>query len=162
MNNDKLAYILRAAIIAIAFCGLIICALWYPFNIAISTFGLNSNPSMIAKILFWVQAIFYWGCSIPCFVILIYAWKVTAYIKKDMAFSFEIVKLFKKMSIILFSDLLVFLLGNILLMILQMNYFVLIYFMLSLIGVVIATILAVLAHFIKKAAILKEEQETTI
>ncbi len=163
MNTVKLSILVKCSIVALGLCGICICVFWYPFSISLSTMGVvPTKLSLSQNIEFWTQLTFYWAVSIPCFIILIFAWKITESIKKDEAFSYGVVNLIKKSSTLLLIDIVIFLIGNIAFLALRWNAFALCYFIIAVIGLVVASILLVLSHFVTKAIELKEETEGLI
>ena len=114
------------------------------------------------KVEFYSQLIFFWIASIPCFVILLYAWRFGNAINRDEVFCIRTVSIINKCIIILFSDLALFVVGNIVFAVLGWNDFALVYFGIAVIGVIIACILAIAAHYLSRAAALQEEVDCTI
>ncbi|MDE5766731.1 MAG: DUF2975 domain-containing protein, partial [Clostridia bacterium] len=110
----------------------------------------------------WIQLAFYWAASVPCFVILVYYWKITNHINRDNAFSFDVAKLLKITTIILAVDLIIFFVGNGVFFVLDINDFALVNYVIAVIGAFVAALNGVLSHFAKEAAVLKEENEGTI
>lgn len=163
MKNSILSILLRFAIVIIGLCGVAVCALWYPFTISVSvTGGVTAELTLQQNIEFWTQLSFYWLCSIPCFIVLIFFWQVTSYIARDKAFSQQTAKALNRSAVLLFADIVLFLIGNIVFLALQWNWLAVAYFFIAIIGVVIATVLLVLAQYVSKASVMKEEYDETI
>lgn len=163
MKDKRMAFIARGAIIIIGLCGLIMCAFWYPFETSIFLLRFTPEPFTCAEnVRYWTQLIFYWATSIPCFCILMIFWKVSDAIKKDEMFSYRIAKIIKKATIILFVDIVVFLIGNIIFTCLGWNAFAIVYFIISAIGIAFVEGLIIFSYYITKAAKLKEETEGLI
>ncbi len=163
MKTSKHSAAVKAEIIVVGLCGLIICALWYPFSISLSTMGVvGIAPTLENNVQMWTQLAFYWFVSIPCFVILAVAWKISDAIKKGEAFSCRVAELIKKCAKILLWDVVLFLIGNLVFVFLGWNYYALIYFIVAAVGIVIVSFLSVLSHYVKNAAVLKEEVDGTI
>ena len=105
---------------------------------------------------------FYWAASIPCFAILIIAWKISASIKTERLFTDKVAKMIKMCALILLMDLGVFFIGNIIFLLLKMNDFAIIYLFLIVGGAVLSVFLSVLSHYIAKAAELQEISDSTV
>ncbi len=110
----------------------------------------------------WGLLSFYWAVSIPCFAILIIAWKISASIKTEQLFTNKTAKMIKICALILLVDLSVFLIGNVVLLLLKMNDFAIIYFFLIMGGLVLSVLLSALSHYVAKAAELQELSDGTI
>lgn len=163
MNTVKLSLVVKGAIIALGVCGLFMCVVWYPFSISLSTMGVvSAKPSLSQSVELWTQLAFYWAVSVPCFIVLIFAWKITGAIRNDEVFSYKVVNIIKKSATLLVIDIVVFLIGNIVFLALGWNDFAICYFIIAVIGLVVVSILLVLSHFVIKAIELKEETEGLI
>ena len=158
MTGKALCFWVRCAIIAIAICGVCVCAFWYPFCV----FLTSITPQGIGKAVFWVQILFYWLTSLPCFWILIMGWRVTTAIKEERLFQEGTAKTVKNATQILFIDLAVFFIGNVLFLLLDWNRLAWIYFVFVIVGLVIGIFMAILSHYLYRAAELQEESEGTI
>ena len=158
MTGKALCFWVRCAMIAIAICGVGVCAFWYPFSITLTTSGLQES----GLVAFWTQLIFYWLTSLPCLVVLCIGWKIAAAIKSDALFKEENAKAVKTAVQILFADIAVFLIGNVVFLVLGWNDFALLYLFFAIIGLVVAIFMAILSHYLYRAAELQEESEGTI
>ena len=163
MKNSLIALFVRLIIIFIAACGLAICVFWYPFSISLSVMGLaDSVPTFEQNIEMWTQLIFYYLVSLPCFIILFLAWLITCSIKKGAFFSKKNVKIIKLSALILFIDLMVFLIGNVVFLILGWNYFALFYFRLFVIGLGLTILIMFFEKYLKKSVKMQENGEVLI
>ena len=163
MNSNKITIVLRISIIIIALCGAVMCAFWYPFSISLTAIGVtNATPTLEQIIKFWVQLVFYWLVSIPCFFILALLWYMSVIFKKEGFFSEKIIKATKIEIITLLIDLAIFLIGNIVFAILGWNDFAIIYYLITVIGLVVVGLFYVFIYIIKKGIQMKEEIEGTI
>ena len=164
MDHRGLSLIVKADIIIIGICGVLMCAVWYPFSISLTAIGISSDvaPTASERLAFWLQLSFYWITSLPCFLILVIAWTVSSEIKKDNALSNAVMKKVKTQGMILLADIAVFLIGNIVFLLLGWNDFAVIYFIFIAIGLVFVSGLYVLWHYIKVGVQLKEETEGLI
>ena len=157
MNAKRITIIFRIAIIAIGLCGLLICAFWYPFSISLTTMGTSTAaPTTEQNIRIWVQLVFYWAVSVPCFLILVFAWRISSAIKKEELFSNKIVRLINQEISIMLIDLFVFLIGNIVFVLLKWNDFAIIYFMIIVIGLVVISCLWIALYVIKRGIEMQE------
>ena len=164
MDDKRVAWLLRSAIILVGIFGIAVCAFWWPFSISATTYGINTIIDMDrvtqAQIVeFWLQFVFYQVVSLPCFAILVFAWLVTNRIYKGQFFNLDTAKLIRIASWILYIDLLIFFIGNLIFMFMKWNDFAIIYYFLGAIGVAVALCMSVIAYYVKKSAILKEETE---
>lgn len=163
MNSNKITIVLRISIIIIALCGAVMCAFWYPFSISLTAIGVtNATPTLEQTIKFWVQLVFYWFVSIPCFFILALLWYMSVIFNKEGFFSEKIIKATKIEIITLLIDLAIFLIGNIVFAILGWNDFAIIYYLITVIGLVVVGFFYVFIYIIKKGIQMKEEIEGTI
>ncbi|MDE6276227.1 MAG: hypothetical protein K2M75_06805 [Clostridia bacterium] len=154
MDDKKVSWILRSAIILVGIFGVAVCAFWWPFSISLTAVGIaQDNPPITSaqSIEFWVQFVFYQLVSLPCFAILVLAWLVTNRIYAGEFLHLSTFKLIKTASLILFIDLVVYFIGNLVFTFLKWNDFAIIYYFLGAIGVAVALCMSVIAHFIKKS-----------
>lgn len=163
MTAKSLFFWVRFSIVIIALCGLTVCALWYPYSFSLIKIGLlGSELSELTSIQSWGLLSFYWAVSIPCFVILIIAWKISVYIKTEQLFTIKVANMIKLCALILLIDLGIFLIGNIIFLLLKINDFAIIYFFLIIGGLVLSILLSVLSYYVVKAAELKEISDGTV
>lgn len=160
MRKSTILIISQVGIIIFALAGIAMCAA-YPFMIAMTT-GLMFRPDASEYSVFYIQLIFYWLTSLPCFFILGIAWKITNLVKTDEIFSKKTARLLKISAVILFCDILAFLIGNLIFLFLEWNGFAIVHFTISTVGVVVALFLLVMMHFVESASLLKEETEGII
>lgn len=158
MTGKALCFWVRCAIAAIAVCGVCVCAFWYPYSVAWATNGMQKGYETA----YWTQLIFYWLVSLPCFGLLALGWNVTTAIKEDRLFKEENAKAVKTAVQILFADIGVFFIGNVIFLALGWNAFAFLYLFFAIIGLVIGIFMAILSHYLYKAAELQEESEGTI
>lgn len=150
MNNLK---IIRINLILIGFIGFFICGLWYPFSISLGNF------SNINSITLYAQLGFYWMCSIPCFVILALLYKSTLS-KGNILDSF--VKNLNISKKILFISLIVFLVGNVILMLLNLNDFAILYFIIIAVGGGVVSIFNFIINSINYVSSLENEKTSNL
>lgn len=163
MTTKSLLFWVRCAIVIIALCGITVCALWYPYSFSIINIDLTATDlSELTTVQGWGLLSFYWAVSIPCFAILIIAWKISASIKTEQLFTNKTAKMIKICALILLVDLSVFLIGNVVFLLLKMNDFAIIYFFLIMGGLVLSVLLSALSHYVAKAAELQELSDGTV
>lgn len=155
MSKQSLYYLVKASIVAVALCGICICVCLYPFLVSLG--GLDHGLEIILRI----QLIFYWLSSVPCFVILGIGWRIASSIKTEL-FTHSNAKLLKDSAILLFVDAVVFLLGNLILMVLGYNPFAIAFFLLVVVALVVSLALGVAGHFVTRAATIREENESFV
>jgi len=159
MSSKTLSYLIRAAVISVAICGLIACIYILP---TIGTNIAENNPEHAHSYIPWL--IFLWLCAIPCFIVLACAWKVAAAVERDTIFTLQTAWLGKFSAILLFGNVGFFFAGNIILVILNMSHpgVLLMSLFVDVFGILLALIAAALSRYITKAAVLQEEADSTI
>ena len=163
MDSTKINIVLRISIIIIALCGVAMCAFWYPFSVSLTTMDtVNAAPTLEQNIQIWAQLSFYWLVSIPCFFVLVLMWYLTTALKKEGFFSNKVIKIIRIEILTLLVDVVIFLIGNIVFVILGWNDFAIIYFLITVIGLVVVGLLYVFINIIKKGIEMQEEIEGTI
>lgn len=159
MKKSLISTLAKISIIAFAFIGLYACAIWYPVtNLPDLLFGTNHSITYDGIIRF----IFYISTSVPCFVILFYAWKISRAIKNDTIFTYDTANIIKKCTIILLIDDILFTVGNSVFLLLGWSEYVFYYFILAAIGLVASCMLYLMFYYVNEAAELKEEIDLTI
>ncbi|MBQ7873961.1 MAG: DUF2975 domain-containing protein [Oscillospiraceae bacterium] len=114
---------------------------------------------------FWPWLCFLWLCAVPCFVSLVFAWKIAANIGKDHSFSFENSSHLKVISALAAGDSAFFLLGNVALLFLDMNHPGVLLVAVPLVvfvGAAVSVVCAALSHLVYKSAVLQSESDLTI
>jgi hypothetical protein len=113
---------------------------------------------------FWPWLIFAWLFTVPCFVILVFIWKVSGAVIRESVFTLQTAKWVKTGAILLLADVAFLLVGNVVLLLLSMNFIGML--LLSIIGamfaIALALMAAVLSRYLTKAAVLQEESEGTL
>ncbi len=159
MEQENLSKWLKCILIGVGICGVIVYAAVIPM------YGLHLRtlyPEFSNRL--WPWLIFLWTSGIPCFIVLVFGWKIVTNIGKDQSFSEQNAKLLKWISNLSAADAGFFFIGNILLLLLNMSHpgvviasFVIVFF-----GVAVAVASAVLSHLAKKASALQEQSDWTI
>lgn len=159
MEQKTLSRWLKCIIIGMGVCGVIIYAAVVP---ALGMSLRAEYPEFAMCFLPWL--IFIWGSGIPCFAVLVLAWRIASNIGLDRSFSEENAKWLLWISCLAAGDAGFFFLGNILLLLLSMNHpgIVLASMLVVFVGVAVAAASAALSHLVKKAAALQEQSDWTI
>lgn len=159
MSSKTLGNLMRVSVAAAAISGLFLLIYVIP-SWGYSIIDANSEFSGW----FWPWLIFMWLVALPCFAVLVYVWKVSGAVIKETVFTFLTAKWVKMGAILLLFDAALLFVGNIVLLLLNMNHPGIL--LLSVIGdifiIALALLAAVLSRYLTKAAILQEESEGTI
>ncbi len=159
MTSRTLGSLMRISVIAAAISGLFLCIYVIP------SWGwsiINSNPEFSGW--FWPWLMFVWIIALPCFAVLVFVWKVSGAVTKDTVFTILTAKWVKTGAVLLLFDAALLFIGNVLLLLLDMNHPGIL--LLSIIGdifvVTLAFLAAVLSRYLTKASVLQEESEGTL
>lgn len=160
MKQSSLANWLKIIIVGLGICGLIIFCIVLP--ILGQTIDQAYQGEFHSYYLFWL--IFIWVAALPCYAVLVLAWRVAVNIGKDRSFSIQNAKLIKGISYLAAADSAFFFLGNIISLFFNLNHpsVVLASLFIIFIGVAISVAAAVLSHLILKAQVLQEQSDWTI
>ena len=159
MKQKSLSKWLKAAIVLIGISGLVV----YLFVIPSEGQALKySNPEFSNRYLPWLVFILLTG--VPVYVALFFAWKVAENIGRNNSFSKENARYLKWISYLAAGDSVYFLLGNFILLLLNMSHpgVFLLAFTVIFLGEAISVAAACLSHLIQKAVDLQEESDLTI
>ena len=161
MNEKRLAFLMRAAIILIGMCGTLFCIFWLPIS-----FGERELTAFswqeLQKVENWTQYTFHWVVSVPCFWLLVLAWGVASDMQKGRLFIEKNTLRVKQATVILLVDILLFLAGNIVFAVLGWNKLFILQLFAATIGLIVAILLFVLSQYLMKAANLQEECDLTV
>ena len=159
MQQITLSKWLKVMLIGIAVCGLVIYTVVFP----------ALGQSIVAQYeefsdCFWPWLIFIWVTAIPCYIAIIFAWRIATNIGADQSFSLSNAKLLKWISILAAGDAAFFFIGNIVFLILNMNHPSIILFSSIIVfaGVAISVASAALSHLVMKASVLQNQSDWTI
>lgn len=113
---------------------------------------------------FWPWLIFLWLFTVPCYAAIVIGLKISRRIGLDQSFSMENAKSLKTISYLAAGDTVFFILGNGSLLFMNMSHpgVALASLIISFIGFAVTIAAAALSHLVKKAAIMKEENDFTI
>jgi hypothetical protein len=150
---------MRGSVIAVAVCGLFLCAFVIP---AWGGTVTRENPEYSGW--FWPWLIFAWLVAIPCFAILIHIWKVAGAVEREAVFTMQTAKWVKSGAVLLLADAVLLFVGNVVLFMLSMNLIGVVFLsiMIDILAVTLALFAAVLSRYLTKAALLQEESEGTL
>ena len=150
---------LKIVIIAVALCGLVVCAVAIPW---IGHVLIASDPQISDMYIPWL--VLFIISAIPCYVILYLGWRVAVNIGKDRSFSLENARHIKLASKIILFDALYFFVVNICMWRIYVNHpgVILALVFIVFACVVASVVAAVLSHLVVKAADLQEQSDLTI
>lgn len=159
MEQKTLSKWLKCILVGVAVCGLITYAVVIPMC---GTSLRAQYPEFSNR--FWPWMVFLWASGIPCFAVLVFAWKIAAAIGRDASFSLANAKCFEWISVLSAADAAFFFVGNILLWLVNMSHpsVVLVSLVVVFVGIAVAVVSAVLSRLMKKAAALQEQSDWTI
>lgn len=159
MEQKNLSKWIKFVIIGVGICGLVIYALVIPM---LGSELKTSYPEFSNR--FWPWAFFIWVSGIPCYIVLVFAWKISSNIGNDRSFTEQNAHYLKLISVIAVVDTMFFFAGNIVLLLFDMSHpgIVIASLLVDFIGVAIAIAAAALSHLVKKAAVLQEQSDLTI
>ncbi len=159
MTQKKLANWLKGIIIGVGLCGFIVYLYVVPF---LGKDIVNNMPEF--SYCFWPWLVFVWTTAIPCYLVSFWGWRIAIEISKDNSFSTANATNLKKIMIATIADSALFFAGNIIFLFLNMNHpgTLLFSIIVCFAGVAVAVISAALSHLVKKAANLKDENESFI
>lgn len=158
MSQKSLANWLKIMIVGVGICAALVYALVFPrLGQELEPFASDSSLKMLWLVLVGITAI-------PCYIALIFSWRIMTNIGNDVSFTMENAKFLHKISILGAADVLYVFLWNIILFALGKNPLVMlmVFLLIAFLGVVITIIFAALAHLVKKAAELQEQSDFTI
>lgn len=160
MKQISLSRWLKFIIIGVGICGLIV------YGIVIPMFGqmVAAFEKGMYDYCFWPWLIFIWITAIPCYIVLILAWKIAGNIGADKSFTATNAKLLKWISVLALFDAAFFFAGNVVYLFLNMNHPGIVLFSLLVVfaGVAVAIASAALSHLVLKAEVLQEQSDWTI
>lgn len=159
MKLTSIEHCLKGVIIGLAVCGVLVYALILP------ELG-NSLKLQYPEFSHWYYPwlVFLRLTVIPCYLVLVSAWKVVVNIGKGRSFSYENGKCFKRISQYVCADSVFFLAGNILLWLFGINHpgIVIVSMVIVFLGLSISLASKALSQLVDDAAGLQEECDLTI
>ena len=159
MNQKKLSAWLKAIVIVIGICGLIV--YFYILPDCGSVFQ-EKYPEFASW--HWPWMIFLWITAIPCFAVLALGWRVAVHIGEDRSFSMENARLLQGIGWLAAGDTLFFFIGNIVFLLLNMNHPGILFasLLVCFVGVAVTVAAICLSHLVRKAADLQEQSDLTV
>lgn len=159
MEQKTLSNWLKGIIIGVGICGLIIYGKIVPM---LGFMAVMAHDELFYMLYPWLG--FIWLSALPCYGVLLCGWKIAVNIGKGNAFCMKNATLFKWISALAIGDTAYFFVGNIVLLMLNMNHpsVVLCSLFVEFFGVAVAIAAAVMSHLVKKAAVLQDESDLTI
>ena len=135
MKITKIRFLIFSNILIALFVGIVMCLFIYPFYTSLYSIGNYNlfNIENASNKIAIAQLIFYWTCSIPCFVLLLIFFIITIKYNENNI-DYKLIKILKICSIVLLVDLILYLIGNIVTISLNIDSIALIYIFIDLIG----------------------------
>lgn len=160
MNQKSLSGWLKAVILGIGLCGLVLYLLVLPV-IGLNILGYENGEYARC---FWLWLLFLWASGVPCYLVLVYAWKIARNIGRDRSLTAENAKAFRIIAYLAAGDSGFFFLGNLVLLLVNCSHpgIFLGAQLVVFAGVAISVGAAGLSHLAQKAAALQEESNLTI
>ena len=159
MNQRRLSKWLKIIILCVYACGICIYTWVIPeLGKAIAA----HNPEYAYCYKPWIA--FIGITAIPCFAVLVFAWRIVVNIGEDRSFTEENAKMLRWISMLAAGDAIFFFVGNIAMLLLNMNHpgIVLLSLSVVFVGVAVTVASAALSHLVHKAALLQEQSDLTI
>ncbi len=155
LSNWLKSVVIGMGILGAIVYGIVLPEVWYQATIDHTTLGGTA---------YWIRMCFLWVTGIPCYIALVYAWKVFTEIGNNNSFSFVNARYLKNVAVLALVDTAYYLVGNLVLFFLGLNHpgVLLITFLIAFVGVAVVIVCAALSQLIQRAAELKEENELTI
>ena len=160
MKQISLSKWLKFIIIGVGICGLIVYGMVIPMlGQAIAAYENGAFDDC-----YWPWLVFIWITGIPCYGVLVLAWKIANNIGADKSFTAANAKLLKWISVLALGDAGFFFVGNIVYLFLNLNHpgIVLLSLLVVFAGVAVAIASAALSHLVLKAEVLQEQSDWTI
>lgn len=159
MNLSSLSKWLKLIIILVGACGSLVYVWVIP---SLGQMLVANYPEFAYCYQPWLILI--WITSVPCYVVLVFTWKIASNIKKSRTFSIQNAKLLKWVAVLTATDSGFFFVMNIVYLFLNMNHpgIVLMSLGISVVGIAISAVSVILSHLVRKAADLQEQSDLTI
>lgn len=159
MSQKGFANSIKAAIIGMGICGLVVYFYFLPMW---GKTAVAAVPEYTDAYIPWM--IFLWITAIPCYLVLVCGWRIATEIGKDNSFSTVNAKLLKYVAALAAFDTVFLFIGSSIFYVLNMctSILMLMALIVSLAGVAIIIVAAAASHLVYKAAAMKEENELTI
>ncbi|MBQ8804433.1 MAG: DUF2975 domain-containing protein [Tyzzerella sp.] len=151
MSQKSLSNWLKIMILGVGICGILICVLVLPAMVG------DDKLRQVKLVLLWLT-------GVPCYIALVFSWRIMSNIGRDQSFTRENAILLKRISILATVDALFLFVWNIVLWVVKANDLTMLLACLfvDFLGIVVAVIFAALSHLVCKAADLQEQSDLTI
>lgn len=160
MKQIALSKWLKFIIIGVGICGLII------YGIVIPMLGRHLAAYLNGEFdyCYWPWLSLIWITAVPCYIVLVFSWKIASNIGNDKSFIVENANYLKWISVLAASDAALFFIGNIVYLFLNINHpsIVLCSLLVVFAGVAVAIAFAALSHLVLKAEVLQDQSDWTI
>ena len=159
MNQKSLSKWLKAIIIGVGLCGLVV------YGVVVPSFGASlvaDYPEFSGR--FWPWLLFLLATGVPCYAALVLGWQIASSIGQDRTFTAENARRLTWISRLAAGDAAFFFIGNAVLMLLGMSHpgVFLGALLVAFAGVAVTVAAACLSHLVQKAAALQEQSDLTI
>lgn len=159
MTQKSLSKWMKTIVILLGLCGAVI------FAVAVPVAGLmvvEENPEFSYCFVPWL--IFILPMAVPCYAVLVTAWKIATSISKDNSFTEINSKRLKNVSVLALGTSVYFFAGSTMFLLLNMSHFTVfaVSLLIVFVGVAISVASAVLSYLVGKAADLQEQSDLTI
>ena len=159
MTQKSLSNMLKALIIAVALCGVLV------YFVALPIIGVDmARQYPEFKHCLPIYLAFFWLSAVPCYTVLVFSWKTASNIGKDQSFCAANAKNLKIISVLAAADTAFFFVGNALLLLFRLSHPSIFIFSLLVcfIGLSLTIAFAALSHLVLKASALQEQSDLTI
>ena len=162
MTQKNLARWIKGILLGFAVFGIIFCVCVIYFGI-IPLFGRDIYYADKAY-MFTPWMVFLLITAAPCYVFLIFGWRIAQNIENDKSFSAENSQYLKKMAYLALGDSIFFFIGNVVLLLLNLSHpgMLLGSLVIDFLGVSVSVGCAALSHLVRKAYEIQAENELTI
>jgi hypothetical protein len=159
MKQKELSFWLKCVIAGVAVCGLIIYAVLIPrlADYCVTQGTLASGDSLVWMISVWVSAL-------PCYAVLVLAWRIAVNIGENRSFSIANAKLLKWISYLTLADVVYFFAVNVCFLLMDKTPAIMmgVALVICFFGTAFSVCAAALSHLVVKAAAIEEENELTV
>ena len=166
MKPKNFSIMMKAVIIMIAVFGALFYFLFVPMMAKEMQYYANDivNDITYCNRLYYAWLILIWLTSVPCYAVLVFAWKMANSVKNDTQFSHKNSGRLSKIALLAFIDGAFFFLMNIIYLFANLNHpgILIASFLVFLVAIAFAATAKVLAGMVDKAAVLQEENDLTI
>ena len=153
MIEKYLLFLVRVTIIVMVMCGIA----FNLFLVPMTSTDIGNNQIAII-----IQCIVQWVISIPCFCVLVLAWRISSNMKSGRLFAFENAKRINDASTLLFISIVGFIIAKVLFYLLGWNKELIVHVIIIIVGLALLVMMKVLSHYIYNAAELQEESDFTV